>query len=467
MKKVKYALLIFVVFINTQSLCGQNQSEPLKLKSFSFGEYYYADFSLYPSKINHLDPKYSSIGIYDKNNLFYSKNCRFKSNNLRKLIESDEIQRLRLEKSTIEQICPTDTIKCSFEILNSKINWFEGIAGSEWLKMVYFGGDTIKEDIYLNKSNFKKSVTFKSNKCSGVYLHSNIFYERFGFNFNTVNGWIGFENTEFKKKILFLGNKITGGCRIVECTLPDTVDFSGTIFNLELSLINSDTDSMDAIILENVNYPNGELNIDWDDIKGKEKPRIGLDIRNKTTNEVTYIRLEKIYKKLRDNYLKQGKKESALAVMYELEWQKEIIFGELNQIIYGKLFGYGYRPLLAIRFMLIIVFLFIIINGLFFINDIRSITLNVSGKYSTSKLGKISSILANILIVVIFSFGVFFGIRFKKDWLDKEKGANFRDSFLPFITFQYIFGKVCLILFALLLKTYELYNIRSFFGIDL
>lgn len=473
MKIINYVLLVFLLFISTERLLGQKQLEQLKLKTFPFGKYYNAEFYLFPSKINSLDAKYAKVGVFDKRSLFYSDNGHFQSNELRNLLDSENIKRIYLNGCTIDHVWPPDSVRNSVEIINSKITRIEGIRASEWFEMLYLAGNTINNNIFLYKSSFNSHVTFSGNKSKGIYFHLNNFKEKFVFNFNQVNEWVEFKEVKFYKDILFLNNEIIGGCKFIECVLPDIVDFSGTTFSSELSFINCNTDSMQTIILEDIIYPNGKLNLEWIDIKGVEKPRIGLDIRSQTSDKVTYLRFEKIYKKLRDNYLAQGKKESALEVMYELEWKKEIIFNDIKQIIYGKLFGYGYRPLLAITFIFIFIFIFIIINRLFFKNDIESIILNrtrnelnATNKYSNSTLGRISLFIANIWIVLIFSFGVFFGIRFKTDWLNTLKGTQFKDSFLLIITFQYVFGKVCLVLFVLFLKTYELYNIKSLFGLD-
>jgi hypothetical protein len=95
--------------------------------------------------------------------------------------------------------------------------------------------------------------------------------------------------------------------------------------------------------MEELRFPDGTLEVYWDQIEGDSWPKIQLSESFGGAHD-DYNRLVLIYQKLRDNFLVQGKKAEADDVMFELGWQKQIVLEEPLQIIYGWFFGYGYKP---------------------------------------------------------------------------------------------------------------------------
>lgn len=255
----------------------------------------------------------------------------------------------------------------------------------------------------------------------------------------------------------------------------------------------SDIDSV--LALRNISGSQNRLSLKRDSlytILKSQKKRLDNIYRTKITfvNNEHYQRLETFYHRLRDNFLAQGDKASADAVMYELGWQKREIYGFWSwpgfwQTLYYWFFGYGYQPW---RFLLYLVLpcilLFAVFWYCFYYHRVAPIvegnmpkevqktlqspasrvektlfkTLKVK-IYDHAAIAGQRTFLARAWQVVFFSTSVLLGIRFKREWIEgKDK------VFLSFVTFQWLLGISLYVAFALLVKSNQFAYIKGLLG---
>ncbi len=98
-----------------------------------------------------------------------------------------------------------------------------------------------------------------------------------------------------------------------------SVSFQGARFAKGVDFRHANFDTVAYFDLAGFDFPDGTLQVYWDQWKGRGQPRIRGD---------EYSAIQILYHKLRDNYLKQGNQASADAVMYELGRQRERMLNE-------------------------------------------------------------------------------------------------------------------------------------------
>ena len=286
----------------------------------------------------------------------------------------------------------------------------------------------------------------------GVLFENAIFHSPYGgvkFDWAKFDAFVSFKGTVFKA----------------------TVSFSDTQFKRGVDLREARFDSVDFLALGGMTYPEGQLRVYWDQIKGASHPRIVYSLRswdeaaNFRNRSSHYTRIDILYRQLRDNYLKQGEQASADAVMYELGWQRDLILREWHWRLYGWVFGYGYQPW---RFILFVVAPFILgfaslwgtkyyavlENQVF--KDYFEKDVNIA---CTSQKGSKSLRYGKVWYSVIFSASVSIGLRFKKEWVVHY------GYFLYWATVQWALGIGLYIAFALLAKGHRLGYIKELLGL--
>ncbi len=272
------------------------------------------------------------------------------------------------------------------------------------------------------------------------------------------------------------------------------INFSKTTFKKEIDFRQANFDSVTVIYLEDITFPEGELHFYWEQFKGKDSLRIKL--RNPPADSLKdehYTRIEIIYHKLRDNFIAQGDKSSADDVMYELEWQRDEILSEFDQQLYGIFFGYGYQPwrfLLFVVLPLLIIFagvwywfyyaILVFINPNLFSENVVTAELKHKDKYlfRTKNTQRVNlqftdfsyalndiNRLTRYWHALFFSTSVLLGIRFKKEWTKHlPKNILGRKSFIYFVTFEWVFGIILFVVFALLVKGIRFSFIKDLLG---
>lgn len=187
--------------------------------------------------------------------------------------------------------------------------------------------------------------------------------------------------------------------------------------------------------------------------------------------------------------------------MYELGQQRGKIKDEFWWRVYGFIFGYGYQPW---RFLLIVITVALIgaywyylkyypvlavilnnadkeigIESIFRANaevkaaekKIRIIKLGRFIKafefYDHSKISRHISSLYRFWHAVFFSFSVLLGIRWKKEWSDvryRMEGLYGAQTFLRFVTCEYLLGLCLYVIFAILVKGSRFEYIKGLLG---
>ena len=238
-----------------------------------------------------------------------------------------------------------------------------------------------------------------------------------------------------------------GKIRLQNATFRHGVDFRTSDFNL-----------VSQIDLENCYFPEGRLYIYWDQIKMRDDFRITVDTLVGETREDHYNRLSIIYNRLKENFLVQGDKSSADAVMYELGYRRDTISTEILWKCYGWFFGYGYQPW---RFLLYIVFPGIFVFASLWYYHYFEALQNVIFKENIEAAKVIQTEVSEfdkIWYSVLFSFSVLLSIRFRREWV-----VHYR-QFLYWVTFEWILGIGLYIIFALLIRSSRFDYIKGFLG---
>lgn len=347
-----------------------------------------------------------------------------------------------------------------------------------------------------------------------------------------------FSVANFHRNADFTGATFSQTAYFVDATFSQTADFGGAIFLysadffgatfkempklegsefgkvLKLSGANFEKgadlrrarfDSVKTIYVNHhTDFPVGKLYLYWEQFQGKDQLRIKLDEPAPDHNE-HYQRLETFYHRLRDNFLAQGDKASADAVMYELGWQKREIYGFWSwtgfwQTLYYWFFGYGYQPwrfLLFVVLPLIIIFAFVwywfyygilvrIINERIDLDLIPNKTRKVKFKVKEKTLLKSNKILnqgiklkfydhtqmekglnrlSRYWHVLHFSTSVLLGIRFKKEWIKVNPPETAgQKSFIYLVTFEWLLGISLYVIFAILVKSNQFAYIKGLLG---
>lgn len=322
---------------------------------------------------------------------------------------------------------------------------------------------------------------------------------------NTLN----FEAAQFKSTVFFVDTKFTNTANFARVKFNSTVNFDKAIFKGTISFENtefeegvdlrrSNFDSVKTILLEGIKFPDGRFLCYWEQFKAEDNLRIVLAEFPKDTIDEQYRRVEIIYHQLRDNFLKQNDKNSADAVMYELGWQRAEIKKEFCWKLYGWSFGYGYQPW---RFLLLVLVIAACFSALWYFkyygivacilneNDegktVFSALKKKEGKLFSKQIGilrgkdvglkanifdhssisKHISILQRMWHVLLFSFSVLLGIRWKKEWSDiKYNGMFGSNTFLKVVTLEYLLGLLLYLMFALLVKGSRFEYIKGLLG---
>ncbi len=371
-----------------------------------------------------------------------------------------------------------------------------------YFKDAKFNGNVDFRANHFNKSadfsfvQFQNLVDFSGSQFKYSAKFSNtIFYNVAIFRDIKLFNKINFENAIFYNIADFRGTRFKNEIDLEGCVFKTELNLENVNFETEIDLRSAIFDSINTLYLYNIKFPEGKLHLYWDQFKGVDNLRIKLSSDSTPLNitqadsiKGRYQRIETIYHLLRDNFLKQGNKSSADAVMYELGWQKKEILGGLWQTLYGWLFGWGYQPW---RFLIFLVLPIIILFALiyywnfypFIFNIIKSANkgftiqnidpslpnsrkeLNLFNKYKIctifhhKKHSPLISWLARIWHVLFFSASVLLGIRFKKDWIKLEK-----DKFLGLITIEWLLGIGLYIAFAVLAKGAQFAYIKGLLG---
>lgn len=369
-----------------------------------------------------------------------------------------------------------DFINVRFDSLASFI-WAQFATRADFQR-VHFGG---RADF--GNARFHGRADFDS-----AQFNSEAFFEDTEFagmaDFRTARfqGPVDFHNARFQADAFFEGS-----------SFGEIVNLAATAFKKEVDFRRTRFDSVKIIYIDHHTvFPEGRLRLYWNQLSGGDKPRLKLfnpskySIKADSTKE-HYQRIETFYHRLRDNFLAQGDKGSADAVMYELGSQRAEITGDFLWKLYGVFFGWGYKPL---RFLVYVVlpviiifaglwywFFYPVLAGLFEADVVG----RVPGKFDRSdpKKDKIFPIFKKIGIrvfdhtrikndinflarfwqVIFFSSSVLLGIRFKKEWIQRDN-----KNFLTAVTIEWILGIGLYVTFAVMVKSNQFAYIKGLLG---
>ncbi len=349
-------------------------------------------------------------------------------------------------------------------------------------------------------ARFYSSANFSNAKFPNADFSNAKFFSNVDFSYAQFDSVAEFKNTEFvsvsfcNAEFLFTAEFSSAKfssiadffcCKFKKNAIFDDCNF-GTLLNFEqanfiesIDFRRTKFDSVKTLYLYRMTYPKGKLLFYWDQFKGD------YDLKIKLSNEILpknlsatdstkehYRRIETIYHGLRDNFLAQGNKESADAVMYELGWQKEEIIGSFWQKLYGWLFGYGYK---AWRFVVLLIIPIVVLFAFVWWHFYEPYVFNMVGKNgengTTNKTSLRKTKALNVPLiykvwhVLYFSASVLLGIRWKQEWsCVPEKTPLYKNYFLWVVTFQYLLGLGLYITFAVLIKSNQFQFIKGLFG---
>ena len=355
--------------------------------------------------------------------------------------------------------------------------------------------------ININESNFEEGPVIRRNIIFGMNLIGRSNFKEVYFSNNIVHGEISlYEITgrfQSKNNYFFSLDIYSSELRDIS-SISDTMDtFTASdlitnsilinncsIYTLSLENISIknyftiiNTDPFIEIYLRNLDFPLGKFFVDWDIFKKGKYYRI-----NPTDN---YPELYQIYSQLSRNYLAQGNKSDADAVMFELAQREEELFPSLSLYLYELFLGFGYKPLRYIFFLVlptILFFAFIWYKFYYgmllyihdYYNDVDPTAINPLKKKFLINLTlfKHESVKENINLItrvwhsMIFSASVLLGIRFKKDWTNAPaKYIAGKNTFIYIVTLEYILGIGLIILFIVLAKGSYVSQFKSLLGI--
>lgn len=349
---------------------------------------------------------------------------------------------------------------------------------------------------------FKKSANFSAGRFAGLTYFARVrfdsltyfqfarFKDRVYFEQAKFGGLVYFGNTQFDTLADFSGAQFLSGTNFDGTVFKGIINLAAATFKSDLDLRRAKFDSVETIYIDhNTTFPTGKLHLYWDEFKAKNKLRIQLSnypANLQIVKREHYQRIETFYHRMRDNYLFQGNKTSADAVMYELGWQREEILKEFWWKLYGWFFGWGYQPW---RFLVFVVLpIILLFAGFWYKYFYHIVAILVWEKMPDSMISEISkskyreettlfkklkhrrfshskfstdniSYIARLWQVIFFSSSVLLGIRFKKDWIESKNQA-----FMYVITFEWLLGIGLFVAFALLVKSARFDFVKSLLG---
>lgn len=284
------------------------------------------------------------------------------------------------------------------------------------------------------------------------------FYNMITFGYSTFDGLADFRFAEFNGEISFTGTTFNG-----------RLDLSSTSFNSGLDIRRTSLGGVNTIFIDHrTEFPIGDLRLYWDQFKARDSLRLRLspsEVENSRLNKEHFQKVETFYHRLRDNFTAQGDLASADAVMYELGWQKQEIYGFFSwegfkQTLYGWFFGWGYRPWKFLAFVIVPVI--VGFAGLWygkFYTVLENAIYHNELELATERIGsQEGSFFLKVWHSVLFSASALLGLRFQKAWILKHK------SFLFWVTLEWVVGIGLFVLFALLVKSNQFEYIKGLLG---
>lgn len=376
--------------------------------------------------------------------------------------------------------------------------------GAEFAHVVFKKDTDFFSTFHDNKPPFKISIMHKTESTFvNSKFHGNVNFSGSVFNipitfWDTIfDGVLQFRNAEINSNIDFTNTKFGSIVSFYNCIchpqlkfpksqLPDTLIFSNGNYKSGIDLRDAKYNKLSKIYLDNSSYPDGEFLVYWDQIKMRDGNFIiGYMGENNDQPNVAIQKLERIYVKLKNNYIKLGDEKAAYDVMYEFEQQKERLSGDLFRKISDITFGYGYRPTrFLIVVLLIILLLFSPIYYFLFYDYIIIILDNKLLTEQKSVLKKLKSQKANdhwknyffdhtilcdkialsyrIWHSILFSASVLVSLRFKRDWVNFVSIRKKKDTlFIWFVSFEYFVGLFLYYIFFSNLKISQFENITK------
>ncbi len=285
---------------------------------------------------------------------------------------------------------------------------------------------------------FKNDATFfESRFDSSVDFSNATFFKKADFWRASFKSATDFSNTNFKNEI-----------NLTETSFTEPVDFRLTGF-----------DSTKIFYLEDMKFRPGALLCSWKQFKSKDSFRINLGVFNYKDPKKDFVRLEKIYESLRDNFFEQKKTDDGDEAMYELASQRKEKLSEFKQIAYGFFMGFGYKPW---RFLLFALFPCVFIfAGIYywFYNLVFSIIYDKEIAETSDITFKRPNWVFQMLHLLYFSSWILFSLRINKEWLTRHN-----TFFVIFIISEYLLGLFFFILFAYLIMSSRYDFIKSIIG---
>jgi hypothetical protein len=400
-----------------------------------------------------------------------------------------------------EPIFITDEISNNvLHLKNIKINNYALLESIDFQDTVSLYNIDFQETININNLYFHNYAIFYCLRFARVFsLVNSTFQDIVDFPICIFEGESNFFDVKFNGGISFIATKFLGPLRFENCIFKKNVDFSGTKFKNYTDLRRSNFFNVDTIFVSfDTEIPIGKFYIDWEQIKARKylliqtKPSSFQD----TSNEFSYKMLQSFYYQLRDNYLAQGDKKSADAVMFELEMQKQKLSNNLWHDIYGIFMGWGYKPYRFILLIFIPIILFSFIWYWFYFQLIikivnpnikeelfplrtRKFNLPVSKStffvfkniklpinyYQHAKFPSKLNRFIKYWHALFFSASVLLSIKFKKEWLQINSESTVgQKSFLYFVIFEWVLGLFLYTLFFILIKSSGFDFIKSILG---
>jgi hypothetical protein len=403
---------------------------------------------------------------------------------------------LHLRQCSVEFLTGGGTIDTRFKIELSRVTKFLSIGEARFTQPVHIGLSqlplqqallfrcafdsglgysfgSIDGELSIYESRIRNGLFLSDDTIRGLISISKSLIDEL-FAIKTSFGGLQIVNSEVTKSLLLIESTVHSRFLPAGTTFRGPISFAFTQFSNGIDLRRCNLDSLASIALEGIQFPDGQLWVDWGAIKAIDTPRIVIAVPSASAYD-NFRRLESVYLKLRDNYLAQGNRQSADDVMYELEWQRERVLGGLFQWAYGFLFGYGYQAWrYAIFVVLPIVFAFAAVYHFFFFPVFapvvdRTIPENLRAAqrerrfrrsiihYYPTRLSGVP-VLRRIFLALYFSFTVLLAFRFKKDWLTKST------RFFDLVVLQYFFGLLLYVLFAYYARGSYFDTVRNILG---
>lgn len=375
---------------------------------------------------------------------------------------------------------------------------------------------TAPEDYTTNPTIFKKQAIFKSVIFNG---YTNFSLTQFAQNAN-------FSNATFSRMANFSDATFSGYANFENCQFLDKVNFSGTQFIQGVDLRRADFNKTNSTLIDHHTFfPNGKLNVNWNQIKGRlhlseescinatpwqmakreyreldslynrvahqnisdkpdtlaikrQKVKARLESLTQAFDKERYELTEIFYTRLRDNYLAQNDKASADAVMYELAEHRADILKEPLWILYGWIMGWGYKP---VQFLIAAFLLVALPFALFWYRRYYHLVLPLVDHAIDDEFEKQLKALeklnkknhfnhSTISSEIIFPARVWHVLFFSTSVLlgvrfKKEWIEKKNRAFLWWVTAEWLIGIGLYILFAVLVKSNEFSYIKGLLGL--